>query len=265
MPEDEIYNGGDIDTDALLADFEANYTEEGETTETETDEEPNAQEVPGEQGDGEPEGEVEGDDPEHNEDNPQNDPDLHKRNEAFKNMREQIKELTRYKEFTERMARDNGLEDPNQIFDMYNEQMLQKEAQERGIDLESMKEIDAARRQQEMQQIEAQREAFAKERQETIERYGLNDEQVEAVHEFAINNNLQYLGFEQAYKLANFDNLIDNARNEGRQKYLTDKKKRQQSAALNAGNNNVNNSDVSTGDLTDDEFQKTLESMGIEL
>ena len=265
MPEDEVLSmSGDIDTDALLQQFESEW-QDTENPEPEQTDEPIVEEGPDAQGDGEAVNEGEGDPEETDNQDPQNDPDLHKRNEAFKRQREEIKELKRYKEFVERMAQDNGLEDPNQIFEAYNEQALAREAEERGIDLQSMKEIDAARRQNEEKAIEEQRNAFMQERADTIEKYQLDDDQVQAIHDYVIENDLQNLGFEQAYKLANFDSLIDNAKSEGRNQYLSDKKKRQQSAAVNVGDNNVSNSDVSSGDLTDDEFAKTLAKMGIEL
>lgn len=258
--ESTIYNvGGDIDTGALLEQFEQEYTESEPETETE---EPNAQEVPGEQGDGESDPETEKD-PETEEDI--NDPDVHKRNDAFKRMREENKELARYKAFVEKMAQDNGYEDPSQIFTAYEEQSLAKEAEERGVDLETMKEIDTLRRQTEAKALEEQQAAFQQEREATIEKYNLSDEDVQTIHNYVHENGLFNLGFEQAYKLANFDNLLEGAKNEGRQNYLSDKKKRQQSAALNPGTNTISNSDVASDGLTDDEFEKTLKSMGVSL
>lgn len=258
-PEQSIHVPGDIDTDALLAQFEQEYESEPETdTETETDE-PNAQEEPGAEGDGET-------DTETDEVNDEiNDPDVHKRNDAFKRMREENKELARYKAFVEKMAQDNGFEDPNQIFDVYQEQSLAKEAEERGVDLETMKEIDALRRQNEEKIVQEQQQLFQQEREATIEKYNLSDEDVQTIHDYVQANGLFSLGFEQAYKLANFDNLLDKAKDEGRQNYLSDKKKRQQTAALNPGTNSISNSDAGSGDLTDDEFQKTLKAMGVSL
>jgi len=256
-----VQSAGEVDTDALLQQFESEWTDE-ETGDGTEEDETDAQEVPGEQGDVESEGgEVEHTE----EDNQQNDPDVHKRNEAFKKMREENKELARYKQFVEKMAQDNGFEDPNQIFDAYAEQSLAKEAEERGIDLESMKEIDQLRRQNEEKALAETQQAFQAEREATIEKFNLSESDVQTIHEYVHDNGLYNLGFEQAYKLANFDNLLENARSEGRQKYLADKKQRQQTSAINAGTNNISNSDVSSGDLTDDEFQNTLKSLGISL
>ena len=261
MPEDNGFMGGDIDTQALLEQFESEYTEPEGDNEEVIEDDTSVQEVADEQADVSDEST----DEENPEQDPQNDPDLHKRNEAFKNMREEIKELNRYKALIERMAQDNGLQDPNEVFSMYENQALQREAEERGIDLESMQEIHNLRMQNEQKAIEEQRELFMQERTQVIEKYNLSDDDVQSIHDYVIDNNLQNLGFEQAYKLANFDNILDSARTEGRQQYLTDKKKRQQSAAVNAGTNNISNSDVSSGDLSDDEFQKTLKSMGVSL
>lgn len=257
-PNQEFIVDGDIDTNALLEQFEQEYTD----SETEPEiEEPNAKEEPGEQGDGDADDATD----EEPEATDINDPDVHKRNEAFKRQREEIKELTRYKQFVEKMAQDNGFEDPNQIFTAYEEQNLAKEAEERGVDLETMKEIDALRRQNEAKALEEQQAVFQQEREATIEKYNLSDEDVQTIHNYVHEHGLFNLGFEQAYKLANFDNLLEGAKNEGRQKYLADKKQRQQSAALNPGTNSISNSDVASDGFTDDEFAKTLASMGVSL
>lgn len=251
----------EVDTDALLAQFETEWAAENPEEDNPEQEQPNAQEEPGEQGDGDADGEsVEGD-----EDGQVNDPDVHKRNEAFKKMREENKELSRYREFVAKMAADNGFENPEQIFEAYEAQNLVREAEERGVDLETMQEIDALRRQEESRLIEARAQEFQQEQAAAIEKYGLSDEDVQAVYDFVNENGYQELGFEQAYKLANYDNIVEKARNEGRQNYLTDKKQRQQTAALNPGSNSINNSGDSGGDLSDDEFTKTLAAMGVSL
>ena len=262
MPEDEVVSlSTDVDTDALYEQFEAEWAAENPEEDNPEQVEPNAQEEPGEQGDGDADGESE----EGEEDDQVNDPDVHKRNEAFKRQREEIKELSRYRDFVAKMATDNGFENPDQIFEAYEQQALAKEAEERGVDLETMQEIDTLRRQEEARAIEARAEEFQQERDAVIEKFGLSEEDVQAVYDFVHANGYQELGFEQAYKLANYDHIVESARNEGRQNYLSDKKQRQQTAALNPGSNSINNSGDSGGDLSDDEFEKTLAAMGVSL
>ena len=72
------------------------------------------------------------------------------------------------------------------------------------------------------------------------------------------------ISFEDAYILSNKDNLINQAKEEGRQQYLKEKKNKQQSATPNTGNSGGSTSSTNKTDFSEDDIMKEFAKMGID-
>lgn len=163
-----------------------------------------------------------------------NDDDIHKRNEAFRRLREERDALAQSDKFLTDMAKQYGLT-KDQLIERFKEDQLKKQAEEQGIPEEQLRKM------QEMEQRLAEveeaknREVFNIKATALADRYDLNDNEMGLLFREAARMGLDIISnpdlLEFAYRAVNYDNAI----NEGRQKQLETTKKRRATSTGQTG------------------------------
>jgi hypothetical protein len=243
----------DLDLDSMMAEFEAEWTEEdveadteveteSEDTEESTEEDQQTEETP----------------------NP-NDEDTDKRNRAFADLRRQAEENKKYADFISRLAQDSGVS-PEEILNRYQERQLQAEAEQQNVPVDVLKRLNTLE-----QENSETKEALRAERMEAqIEsvkaKYGADDNSIKAAFEEMLDSGIDprvhdNVNFEKFYRAANLDSIIQKEVENARQKDLANKKERQQSASIGNGTSVSPSSDV----LSDEDFDAELARLGIRL
>lgn len=156
---------------------------------------------------------------------PQNDPDEHKRNEAFKKLREERDKLAASDKFLEDLSSEYGLT-KEQLVQKYREQLLDKQAKEQGVSKEQLKRMQELETKIQTIEEEKNREIFNVKANQIAEKYKLNDDQMMELFSEAskmgvsILQNPDLLDF--VYRAVNYEKAVE----QGRQKYLETSKKR---------------------------------------
>jgi hypothetical protein len=161
--------------------------------------------------------------------------DEQKRNAAFANMRRELESSQQQAAFIKQMADHYGMT-PEQLREQWENDRLEKEAEEQNIPVDMLRRQNAQDTEisQLRQQIETQR--VSSQMSEVMSKYGANNDDIQDTVQYIQENGLSdmvfsgALPFEQAYKLANMDSMIEKAEKDAVQKNLSDKKKRQLSA-----------------------------------
>jgi hypothetical protein len=165
---------------------------------------------------------------------PVNDDDVHKRNEAFRKLREERDALATSDKFLEDLAIQYGLT-KEQLITRFKEDQIKRQAKEQGIP------EDQLRKMQEMETRLAQveetkaREIFNIKAEALVTKHNLNEQQMMTIFQEAarlgldVTRNPDLLEF--AYRAVNYDNAI----NEGRQKQLETSKKRRATSTGKTG------------------------------
>jgi len=165
---------------------------------------------------------------------PQNDPDLHRRNEAFKKLREERDRLAQSDKFLEDLSSEYGLS-KNQLIEKYREELLNKQAKEQGISKEQLKKIQEM--EQKLQKIEEEknREVFNLKAGQLADKYKLNDDQMMKLFNEASNMGVNILQnpdlLEFVYRALNYDKAVE----QGRQKQIETTKKRSSTSTGKTG------------------------------
>jgi hypothetical protein len=245
----------DLDFDSMLAEFDAEWTEEPEVeveTEVETEEETET-EVSEEQEETTPPEKV------------IHDEDTEKRNRAFADLRRERDEAKKYADFINQLAEETGVT-PEEILNRYNERKLATKAQETGVPVEFLKKQTET--ETKLSQLEERLTAERLDAQiKTVEnKYGADEEAVRSAFQYMFEAGIDprttpNVDFEKFYRAANLDNIIQKEVQQARQKDLEDKKKRQESASIANGTSATQTG----GELDDEEFDKMLEKMGIRI
>jgi hypothetical protein len=184
-----------------------------------------------------------------------NDDDVHKRNEAFKQLRKERDELAQSDKFLAELAKQYGLT-KEQLMQRFEEDRIKKQAKEQGIPEDQIRKMQEMEKR--LQQVEEskQREVFNIKAESLAAKYNLGEqEMVKIFQESAklgldIIRNPELLDF--AYRAVNYDEAI----NKGRQKQLETTKKRKSTSTGATGTKG--REPVVTDD---DQWEKEIDSL----
>lgn len=255
----QFFGDDDFDLESFQAEFESNWTDEPieELEETEDivyEEVENPVEEP------EVPNEVEPSETEPQEETPQF--QTQKQNEAFANMRKQMQEAKKYQDFLARIAEESGTS-PEDLMKQYEERQLEQQAEQRGVPVDILKRLNALETENKTVKEQAFAEKFNMQVESTKEKYKLNDEDLGKVFDYMAQNGLDPqqvpIRFEDAYFLANRDNILKQTEEKAKQSYLAEKKKRQNSSAPPIGTSDSPNNPDS---VSDEEVLQALKDLG---
>jgi hypothetical protein len=179
---------------------------------------------------------------------PVNDPDMHKRNEAFKKLREEKEKLEQSDKFLGELANQYGIS-KDELITKFKEDRLKKEAEKQGIPLDQFKRMQTL--EQEVQTIKQryQQETFNYEAERLVQKYSIPANQVEAVFAQIGQLGMDVVAnpklLEVAYKALNYDVALQ----KGRQAQLEETKKRRETTASPSLGNKGGNVDTSAADM----------------
>jgi hypothetical protein len=216
-----------LDFDALEKELDAEFAVEPETApETEvTEDAPEAQEQEPEVYDPEEIVEDYEDDFEEEEEVPVNDPDEHKRNEAFKKLREERDKLAESDKFLSDLAAQYGLT-KEELVQRYRDEANKKQAEKEGMTPEQYQKMQELQKEVEEIKLNRRKEVFNYEAQKVSDKYNLSEKEMVEIFDYAQSNSIDILNtpslIEFAYRAKNYDNAIE----QGRQKQLETTKQR---------------------------------------
>jgi hypothetical protein len=225
-----------IDFDALEKELDAEFnTEETASVEEVTEEAPEAQEQEPEVYD--PEEIVEDDDvdEDYEEEEPAvNDPDEHKRNEAFKQLREERDKLAESDKFLSDLAAQYGLS-KDELVQRYRDEANKKQAEKEGMTPEQYQKMQELQKEVEEIKLNRRKEVFNYEAQKVSDKYNLTEKQMVELFDYAQANGITILDnpalLEFAYRAKNYDTALE----QGRQQQLETTKKRRQTSVGQTG------------------------------
>jgi hypothetical protein len=179
---------------------------------------------------------------------PINDPDVHKRNEAFKKLREEKEKLEQSDKFLADLASQYGLT-KEELVDKFKNDRVKKEAEKQGIPIEQFKRMQQL--EQEVQTIKQRysQETFNYEAERLVQKYNIPANQVDGLFQqigalgIDVLNNPKLL--EVAYKALNYDVALQ----KGRQAQLEETKKRRETTASPSLGTKGTNVDTSSTDM----------------
>ena len=154
-----------------------------------------------------------------------NDPDEHKRNEAFKNLREERDKLAESDKFLTDLATQYGLT-KEQLIQRYKDEANKKQAEKEGMTPEQYKKMNDLQKEVEEIKLNRRKEIFNYEAQKVSDKFNLSEKEMVELFDYAsaskidIINNPALLEF--AYRAKNYDNAVE----QGRQQQLQTSKKR---------------------------------------
>jgi hypothetical protein len=224
-----------IDFDALEKELDAEFSGETAPVEEVTEEVSETQEQEPVVEDSEyDEEEVEEDEVYEEEEEPVNDPDEHKRNDAFKKLREERDKLAQSDKFLSDLAAQYGLT-KEQLIERSREESVKKEADKEGMTPEQFKKMQELQKEVEEIKLNRRKEVFNYEAQKVSDKYNLSEKQMVELFDYAQTNGIAILEnpvlLEFAYRAKNYDNALE----QGRQKQLETTKKRRQTSVGQTG------------------------------
>ena len=226
----------ELDFDALERELEAEFnTAETAPVEEVTEEAPETQEQEPEVYEDPEYIEDESEDETYEEEQPQvNDPDEHKRNEAFKNLREERDKLAESDKFLSDLAAQYGLS-KEELVQRYRDEANKKQAEKEGMTPEQYKKMQELQKEVEEIKLNRRKETFNYEAQKISDKYQLTEPQMVELFDFAQKNNIDILGnptlLDFAYRAKNYDSALE----QGRQKQLETSKKRRERSVGQTG------------------------------
>ena len=219
-------NKQSIDIEAIEKELDAQFSAEPEaeveTTEEVSETQEQEPEVPSD-----PEEKIEtvDEDSTEEEEAAVNDPDEHKRNEAFKNLREERDKLAESDKFLGELATQYGLT-KEELIKRYKDEANKKQAQKEGMTPEQYTKMQEL--QKEVNEIKENRrkEIFNYEAQKVSDKFNLSEKQMVELFDYASANKIDILNnpalLEFAYRAKNYDNALE----QGRQQQLQTSKQR---------------------------------------
>ncbi len=171
------------------------------------------------------------------------DDDLHRRNQAFKELREERDKLAASDKFLSDLASQYGLT-KEQLIKKYSEELTEKQAKEAGVDPKQF--IKMQELENKVAQIEAEknREVFNLKAGQLADKYNLSDKEMMNLFSEAQSLRIDILAnpnlLEFAYKAVNYENALEMGRQEQLQ---ISKKRRSTSVGKPASGGNVDLSD----------------------
>lgn len=225
-----------LDFDALEKELDAEFnTEETAPVEEVTEEVSETQEQePEVYDDPEIDEEVE-DDSEYEEEEPVvNDPDEHKRNEAFKKLREERDKLAESDKFLSDLAAQYGLT-KEELVKRYRDEANKKQAEKEGMTPEQYAKMQELQKEVEEIKLNRRKEIFNYEAQKISDKYQLTEPEMVELFDYAQENKINILDnptlLEFAYRAKNYDNALE----QGRQKQLETSKQRRSKSVGQTG------------------------------
>ena len=191
---------------------------------------------------------VEAEEEEETSSEPINDPDVHKRNEAFKKLREEKQKLEQSDKFLADLASQYGLT-KEELVEKFNNDRVKKEAQKQGIPLEQFQKMQQL--EQEVQTIKQRysQETFNYEADRLVQKYNIPANQIESLFQQIGGLGIDVLSnpklLEVAYKALNYDVALQ----KGRQAQLEETKKRRETTASPSLGTKGTNVDTSSADM----------------
>ena len=163
-----------------------------------------------------------------------NDPDEHKRNEAFKQLREERDRLAESDKFLAELATQYGLT-KEQLIQRYKDEADKKNAEKQGMTPEQYKKIQELEQRLNQTEESRRREVFNYEADRVAQKYQINDSELMKVFEFAKTNNIDIIGnpnlLEFAYRSLNYEKALEL----GRQQQLETTKQRRSKSVGQTG------------------------------
>ena len=154
-----------------------------------------------------------------------NDPDEHKRNEAFKNLREERDKLAESDKFLTELATQYGLT-KEELIKRYKDEANKKQAEKEGMTPEQYKKMQDLQKEVEEIKLNRRKEIFNYEAQKVSDKFNLSEKQMVELFDYASANKIDILNnpslLEFAYRAKNYDNALE----QGRQQQLETSKKR---------------------------------------
>ena len=151
--------------------------------------------------------------------------DVHKRNEAFRRLREERDQLAQSEAFLNDLAKQYGLT-KDQLIERFEKDQIKKEAEEQGLTETQVRKMREMETKLQAVEEEKNREVFNIKADALSSKYKLNEGQMITLFEEAAKMGLDIIKnpnlLEFAYKAVNYENAID----KGRQKQLETTKKR---------------------------------------
>lgn len=262
----QFFAGNAEDFDVEAAD--ALITEE----ELQTDDEivnPEGDELESEFDEVEPEGEPEDDDELEPEEESEAETDISTddgRNQAFANLRRERDEFASDAQFIREFAASNGMT-VEELRKQHEMAQLEKQAEEKGVPVEILQRLNDMERENNQVKEQAQAERFNTQVNATLAKYKGTEADFKATIEYAARNGMLdavkngTVSFEAAYKLANMDTLIEDAKKNAVQDNLASRKKRQQEAHVSVGSKAQTASTDELDDQVAADVKEILESM----
>jgi hypothetical protein len=179
---------------------------------------------------------------------PINDPDVHKRNEAFKKLREEKEKLEQSDKFLADLASQYGLT-KDELVEKFKNDRIKKEAEKQGVPIEQYKRMQQL--EQEVQTIKQRysQETFNYEAERLVQKYNIPANQVDGLFQQIGALGMDVLSnpklLEVAYKALNYDVALQ----KGRQAQLEETKKRRETTASPSLGTKGTNVDTSSADM----------------
>jgi hypothetical protein len=186
--------------------------------------------------------------PSQEDDVPVNDPDIHKRNEAFKKLREEKEKLEQSDRFLGELATQYGIS-KEELITKFKDDRLKKEAEKQGIPLDQFKRMQTLEQEVQTMKQRYQQETFNYEAEKLVQKYNIPANQIETIFQQIGQLNMDVLStpklLEVAYKALNYDVALQ----KGRQAQLEETKKRRETTASPSLGNKGGNVDTSIADM----------------
>lgn len=165
---------------------------------------------------------------------PVNDPDEHKRNEAFKKLREERDKLAESDKFLSDLAAQYGLT-KEELVKRYRDEANKKQAEKEGMTPEQFQKMQELQKEVEEIKLNRKKETFNYEAQKVSDKYNLSEKEMVDIFDYAQQTGVDILNnpalIEFAYRAKNYDNALE----QGRQKQLETTKKRREKSVGTTG------------------------------
>jgi myosin heavy subunit len=177
-----------------------------------------------------------------------NDPDIHKRNEAFKKLREEKQKLEESDKLLAELAEQYGIS-KEELITKFKEDKIKKQAEQQGMSVEQYKRLQTLESEVSTIREQYQREAFNFEAERLVRKFNLTEKEVEGVILQISAMGIDLLSnpklIEPMYKALNYETAVE----KGRQAQLAETKKRRESAASPTLGTKGTNVDTSETDM----------------
>lgn len=154
-----------------------------------------------------------------------NDPDEHKRNAAFKQLREERDKLAESDKFLNELATQYGLS-KEELIKRYKDEANKKQAEKEGMTPEQYKKMNDLQKEVEEIKLNRRKEIFNYEAQKVSDKFNLSEKEMVELFDYASESKIDILNnpalIEFAYRAKNYDNAVE----QGRQQQLETSKKR---------------------------------------